>query len=528
MAPITEPLVKSDTSRAQIALRAFKAILEEPGRDCLNVDVLGPALEALARSLEGASTFAHELATRDASKMLGDRGVPRPDRLVTAALGPERRAALSDRQGKVLALADPEPWAEPVDGAALLSELVAALGRHVVLPRGAATSAALWIIHAHALDAFDVSPLLAVVSPAKRCGKTTLLEVLESFVPRPLSSANISAAALFRTVERFSPTLVIDEADTFLDGKDELRGLLNAGHTRTSAFVVRTVGEDFEPRRFSTWCPKVIARIGEPAETLADRAIIIRLRRRTREEHVDRLRRGRPGSVTETLRRQAWRWAHDNLADLTAADPTIPECLHDRAADNWRPLLAVADLAGGEWPARARRSATLLSGAEASEGPAVELLAACRAVFDRVDRLATADLLTALSAREWEPWPTWNHGNPISARQVARLLARFGIGPAQLWTQGGKVRGYARHAFVDAWARYLPSHPVDAVENARSSEDRELSHPVGIGGLPDGSDEDGLARVKYLPLGPDTAPPIGRAAEDGFDADWQAVVREGA
>jgi len=62
------------------------------------------------------------------------------------------------------------------------------------------------------------------------------------------------------------------------------------------------------------------------------------------------------------LRRQARRWCEDNLNILTAADPTVPETLTDRAADNWRPLLAVADRAGGAWPIRARDAALVLSG----------------------------------------------------------------------------------------------------------------------------------------------------------------------
>jgi hypothetical protein len=106
------------------------------------------------------------------------------------------------------------------------------------------------------------SPLLALTSPEKRCGKTTTLSLLTRLVPRPLLSSNISPAALFRIVEKYCPTLLIDEADSFLRDKEELRGILNSGHTRDAAYVVRTVGDDKEPCRFSTWAPKAVALIG--------------------------------------------------------------------------------------------------------------------------------------------------------------------------------------------------------------------------------------------------------------------------
>src|SRR5699024_3473516 len=122
-----------------------------------------------------------------------------------------------------------------VDGAALANELVALIRRYVVLSESEATAIALWIFHCHAHDCARISPLLAVVSPQPRCGKTTLLSLLAALVPKPLPAANITAAALFRGVERWRPTLLIDEADTFLQNSDELRGVLNSGHNRASA-----------------------------------------------------------------------------------------------------------------------------------------------------------------------------------------------------------------------------------------------------------------------------------------------------
>ena len=179
-------------------------------------------------------------------------------------------------------LDDPEPWPEPVEGADLLSALTKAVRDHLILPAGAAEAVALWIVHAHAHDTASISPILAVTSPTPECGKTTLLTLLSAVVPRPLPASNITTAAIFRAVEKWHPTLLVDEADTFLRDNDDMRGVLNSGHNRHAAWVIRTTGDDHEPCRFRTWAPKAIALIGRLPATLESRAIHIELRRSQR------------------------------------------------------------------------------------------------------------------------------------------------------------------------------------------------------------------------------------------------------
>ncbi len=242
-------------------------------------------------------------------------------------------------QGASVALADPELWPESVDGAVLLAALAQTFTRFAVLAEGAATAFALWTVFAHAHDAADVSPLLALVSPEKRCGKTTALTVLSRLVPRPLAASNITPAALFRAVEKWRPTLLVDEADSFLREREELRGILNAGHTRGTAYVIRTVGEDHEPAKFSTWGPKAVALIGNLTDTLQDRSIVVPMQRKTPAEKVERLRLG--SLDLEDVLRQAARWAADHREALRNADPDVPDGLNDRVADNWRTLLTL-------------------------------------------------------------------------------------------------------------------------------------------------------------------------------------------
>ena len=217
-------------------------------------------------------------------------------------------------------LEGPEPWPEPVSGDELLNRLTKTAEAHLVLPPGAAGAIALWVVFAHAHDCFHISPILAATSPTPECGKTTLLTFLGGVVPRSLPASNITPAALFRAVEKWRPTVLIDEADTFLRDSVELRGVLNSGHQRANAFVVRTSGDNHEPARFRTWAPKAVAMIGKLPPTLASRAVHIELRRKTADERVEPLRLDRLDHL-EPLLRMAARWATDNAAALREADP---------------------------------------------------------------------------------------------------------------------------------------------------------------------------------------------------------------
>jgi hypothetical protein len=248
-------------------------------------------------------------------------------------------------QGRPLDLPDPEPWTEPVDGAELLNEVAAAIRRYVVLASVEADTVALWVLGVHAFDAWIIFPRLFVTAPEKRCGKTTLLDVLSRLVPRPLTVSSITPAALFRTIEAARPTLLLDEADTYVRDNKDLRSMINDGHRRDGT-VVRTVGDNHDPRRFSVWAPIALAAIGRLHGTNEDRAIAIRLHRRRSDEPVQPLRLDRTSELDAMARKMA-RWARDHMPALAMADPLMPDGIYNRAADNWRPLLTIADAAGG-------------------------------------------------------------------------------------------------------------------------------------------------------------------------------------
>lgn len=382
------------------------------------------------------------------------------------------RARLRRPDGKSagLDLSDPEPWPEPVNGAELLNRIVAEIARYIVLPSASRDAVALWSVLTFATESTFVLPMLCVQSPQKRCGKSTLLIVLHKLCRRALLVGNLSPAALFRVVEQYSPTLLLDEADAWAKENEELRGLLNCGHTRDTAHVLRVEGEALEPRAFNLFCSKALAGIGTLPDTIEDRAVIVQLRRRKPDEHVERLRLDR-FDLTH-LRRLALRWASDYADQLRDADPDMPDELHDRAADNWRPLLAIADLAGGDWPVRARSAAKELTLARADRDTIeVLLLGDIRGIFEsQQGPLSSASLCDVLAQLQDRPWSEWKHGRPITQRQLARLLDKFGIQPQSIRVGDRVLRGYPEAAFDDAFIRYLPKTALSSATPLQPQE----------------------------------------------------------
>jgi putative DNA primase/helicase len=423
----------------------------------------------LAR-LAALAPLAYERERKAAAERLGISRLSMLDRLVAAARGND---AVSPGQGRPLDLSEPEPWPDPVGGAEFLDELATAIRRHVVLDSHEAEATALWVLAVHAFDAWTIFPRLLVTAPEKQCGKTTLLDVLSRLVPRRLVASGITAAALFRTIEAVHPTLLLDEADAYARNNEDLRAVLDAGH-RCDGAVIRTVGDNYEPRQFSAWAPVALAAIGHMPGTIEDRSIIVRLRRRRPDEPVESLRLDHAGEL-DALARKAARWAADHKGEFAASDPQMPGGIYNRAADNWRPLLSVADLAGNVWPERARKAAALLTrdGAEDGETVRTILLADIRAAFMTLstDRIASEHLVAYLVGLDERPWCEYGRNDkPITKAQVARLLKPLRISSGSIRLDDGRTpKGYYRSAFEDAFARYLPPFENATPPQARGS-----------------------------------------------------------
>ena len=374
----------------------------------------------------------------------------------------ERRRIEIQAAGSTDFLSPVSPWPTPVNGTDLVKDLCSVFKRHIVLSDASTLACALWTLHAHAHDAANHSPILDIGSPTKRCGKTQLLATLALLVPKPLTAANVTPAIVFRAIDLWLPTMLIDEVDTFLADKSDLRGVLNSGHTKSSAFILRCVGDQHAPKRFSTWCPKVFAHIGRVHPTLEDRSIRIPLRRKLKTDEVERIARGDP---YDDLRRKCARFAADNFDDLTKANPTRPTGLNnDRAADNWEPLLAIAEACG--CGTEAREAALELSGVDDDETDAIVLLADLKTIFERakagdatIVTMSSAVIAADLASMEDKRWPEFKGGKPITPAQIAALLKPFNIAPRKVQSEGGggkrQVQGYRFEQFEWTFKRYL-------------------------------------------------------------------------
>ncbi len=368
-----------------------------------------------------------------------------------------RRQRAESVAGSDMGLHTPEPWPDTVDGAVLLEQFAAEIKRHTILPAHAADAVALWCLKTYVFDCFMISPRLLLTSPDKRCGKSTLLGIIQQLAYKPVTTANASPASIFRLIEDVKPTILIDEADTFLESMVEARGIINSGHVKTSAYVTRTVGEEFKSKRFSTWAPMLIAQIGLPVATLLDRSIVIELQRKKKGEMVDKLDLASP--LYAELRSKAQRWANDNAGVLGKMTAAVPASLHDRAADNWLPLATIASAVGKDWPRRTEVAACKLSAAAAAldSSHASNALSDIQQIFTEAGdiRMASADIIAAMCKLDHRHWGDWKHGKAITGRQLAELLAPFGIRPRTLRIGMEQYKGYALEDFEDAFERYV-------------------------------------------------------------------------
>jgi hypothetical protein len=360
---------------------------------------------------------------------------------------------------------------------------------YVVLTGDQSAAATLWAAHTHAVEAADTTLYLQVTSAEKRSGKSRLLEVLSLLASRSWITGRTSAAALYRKVDG-GVTLLLDESDAAFKEKEyseTLRGVLNTGWRRGgSATVCVGHGAKIEARDFSTFGPKAIAGIGKLPDTVEDRSIKVILKRRRPDERVKRFRWRQAMEEAEPIRDALSVWGDSSVIEaLTSARPDIPGELDDRAADGWEPLFAIADIAGGDWPQRARDAALALSVGDGRDDDSlgVRLLGDIKDTFREQDeeRLTTTALVSALTDMDERPWGDLK-GKPIDARGLAWRLRIYGIRPKKMRTGITTIRGYERGDFEDAWGRYCPSPPE--AEQAEQTADTDTENVPDVPDVP--------------------------------------------
>jgi hypothetical protein len=374
----------------------------------------------------------------------------------TKAEGPAK--ADSALQGSAVLCPDIVPSPEAVSGAEILDEVAARCARYVALPEGAADMIALWSAHTHCYDVFQCSPRLNISSPEKGCGKTTLRDVVALFVPRPLCLENMTQAVAFRLIDKYRPVILADEYDGWLRDNEELRSLLNSGH-RKGALVPRCEGDKNDVRLFNAYAPAVLCGIGRLPGTLHDRSIVVRLTRAKPGEVQARFDSRHTAQEKELCRKLA-RFCADNRDRLATIDPKLPDGVFNRLADNWRPLFAIAEIAGGDWPKRCKEAFSKLSSMDVeAESYRVMLLddikpMVQKAIQDGTEWLASSDIISGLLSEPERPWNEANRGKPINERWLARKLDP--IKPDRFRDEEGEqMRGYKVADIQDAIERFV-------------------------------------------------------------------------
>ena len=423
---------------------------------------------AILSKLAALSDLEYEKVRKVEAESLGIR---------TSALDKAVKAEKENVNVRELPFKEVALYRRPIDPAELLTAIEQTVRRFIVCNEDIAKTVALWTSMTWFMDVVQVAPLAIITAPEKRCGKTQLLSLLAKLSRRPIMASNISPAALFRAIDAWNPTLLIDEADACLRDNEELRGIINAGHTRDSAYVIRTIGDAFTPTMFQTWGAKAISGIGHVAETLMDRAVILELRRKLPNEKIERLRYADP-DLFPTLASKLARFANDYREQVRQARPALPESLNDRQQDNWEPLLAIASMAGLEWLENAAQAALKISGIESlTQSIGTELLADIQEIFEskHIERISITGLIEALTNDEEKTWAAYNRGKPIRTRQVSKKLKEYGIASKPIRFVSGVQKGFEKAQFNEAFHRYLSVTPVSSATWLQTNNTKHLN-----------------------------------------------------
>jgi putative DNA primase/helicase len=355
-------------------------------------------------------------------------------------------------------LVETEAWPEPIDLAELLTAVEAKIAAYVAMRPLQRVAVTLFAAQAWPHNAIAThSPILVASSPEPDSGKTTLLGVVGRLTPKATFHIETTAANMFRLIDAHQPTVIVDEADDVFVRKSDLKHVITGSWTRgaTVPRIVQGISRDF-----NIFSPKAIGLLSNKLpRALHTRGIQIKMRPKRNDEAVEPFRHVDDPELA-LLRRKLKRFAVDYANTLKTMEPTFPKGMANRAADNWRLLLCVGELAGGDWPERARAAAELLTrrGKQPSDG--VKLLEAIWHIFAVSGKrvLTSKEIVAALVKNPEAVWCEYHNGRPITPQQIGLLLDRYDINPDVVHPSGNAFsspRGYRLEWFTEAFASYL-------------------------------------------------------------------------
>jgi Protein of unknown function (DUF3631) len=450
--------LETDRVGVELIKLCKEAPLWDPSADDGRVSGHSDSDETLIAKLAALPKLKYAKRKKAAAKQIGVT-VGELDKIVAEARG--------DTEAKEPALALYPHWNteaadELVDGNILLRAIVEAIRRYIFMTEDQTVTVALWIVFSWLHEAMTHSPILFVTSAEKDSGKTTLLKVVSFLVRYGLPNVDISGPALFRSIAKWTPTMIVDEADDAFEKNDDLRAVFNSGWTRGDG-VIRCDPDTHDPRLYPTFAPKAIGMKGRKLpDTTLSRSIVITMKPRRSND---------PAEMTEDfdhldnetfarLRSQIMRWANNNADAVAKAKPEIPPGFYNRRRANWKPLLSIAERAGGGWKKAAWKAALTIEATHDTFDPSigVQLLIAIRDMFEdqNTDRIMSRSLVARLIEDQTGPWVAFGKNQkPISENAVARLLKQYGISPRTVRTTDDRAKGYHLAWFKDAFERHL-------------------------------------------------------------------------
>jgi hypothetical protein len=348
--------------------------------------------------------------------------------------------------------------------------------RFLILPNESDyTIVSLWIAHTYFTHKIKTTPRLAIISPEYGCGKSRVLEVLESLTFKGEKLDHHTRSYLMRTVdlirEEFSrsPTLLIDEIDSVFRKNSEegeaTRAFANTGYRATGFYGITEGDSKKTPTKFKTFAPMALAGKGEVLpESVMTRAVIIRLQRRMGNEYIEDFLTDLVAFEAEELREELLGWSDYCAQEISTLNPDLP--VRDRDKEVWLPLFIVAHLADEAWIKRAEIALANIQEAKSDNTLPRErqLLSDIWKIFQAQERekIKSAAIILGLIEMPDSEWDIYNFGKPINERALAKKLRTYGIKPAQIRFENGQgAKGYYRSEVESAVKRYLePSMPV--------------------------------------------------------------------